>query len=73
MPHLNLKFFPVINEEKKKELVNELQDAVIRVIGCDESVISIALEPIEEKSWQQKVYVPEIIGRKEFLYKTPSY
>jgi 4-oxalocrotonate tautomerase len=74
MPHINIKHFPVtISEEKQARLVASLTEAVTAAFGCPEGVISIALEPVHQDAWQQKVYGPEITGRAELLFKKPNY
>lgn len=74
MPHVNIKHFPAsLCEEQQAELVAALTAAVHSAFGCDEGVISIALEPVDEDAWNERVYVPEIVGRKELLCKTPNY
>lgn len=74
MPHVNIKHFPVeITPEQEAELVATITGAVTRALGCDEGVVSIALEPVEQEGWNERVYVPEIVNRKNLLRKTPNY
>lgn len=74
MPHVNIKHFPApLNDEQASELVTAITEAVTKAFGCDEGVVSIALEPVEPQAWQDQVYAPEIVERKELLRKTPSY
>jgi|TARA_B110000881_G_C18314408_1_gene383555 4-oxalocrotonate tautomerase len=73
MPHVNIKHFPSLSEEQHVALSTAITNAVTQVIGCDEGVISIAVEPVAPEQWQEQVYVPEIINRKETLIKTPNY
>ncbi|MGH3832270.1 MAG: tautomerase PptA [Pseudonocardiaceae bacterium] len=74
MPHVNIKHFPAsLREEQQAELVAALTAVVRSAFGCDERVISIALESVDEDTWNERVYVPEIVGRKELLIKTPNY
>ncbi|MGH3623157.1 MAG: thioesterase domain-containing protein, partial [Sciscionella sp.] len=74
MPHVNIKHFPAsLSEEQQAELVTNVTEAIKNAFGCDEGVVSIALEPVEKESWNERVYVPEIVGRKELLRKTPNY
>jgi thioesterase domain-containing protein/phenylpyruvate tautomerase PptA (4-oxalocrotonate tautomerase family) len=74
VPHVNIKYFPVsLSQQQQSELVANLTRAVQAAFGCDESVISIALEPVAKESWQEQVYVPEIVNRKDLLCKVPSY
>ncbi|GAA0473065.1 amino acid adenylation domain-containing protein [Streptomyces sp. NPDC046215] len=74
LPHVNIKHFPVaLSEERESALVAAVTRAVQSAFECEEGVISIALEPVEQDAWNEKVYVPELVGRKELLRKTPEY
>lgn len=74
MPHVNIKYFPVpLSDEQQSELVAAVTRAVMSAFGCDEGVISIALEPIDKEAWNERVYVPEIVNRNELLRKVPNY
>jgi 4-oxalocrotonate tautomerase len=74
VPHVNIKHFPApLDEERTSELVAAITDAVTKAFGCDEGVVSIALEPVDQQAWQERVYAPEILARKDLLHKTPSY
>lgn len=74
VPHISIKHFPVpVGEEQREALVAAVTKAVTDAFGCDEGVVSIAIEPVPEALWHETVYVPEIENRGEFLTKTPSY
>lgn len=73
MPHVNIKHFPSLSEEQHEALSQAITDAITTVVGCDEGVVSIAVEPIEPDVWNEQVYVPQIVNRKETLIKTPNY
>ncbi len=74
MPHVNIKHFPKpLTGEQSSELVAAVTAAVTKAFGCDDGVVSIALEPVGQQEWQDRVYGPEIVERKELLHKTPSY
>lgn len=74
MPHVNIKHFPVsLSEEEQSELVRAITAAVGDAFGCDEKVISIALEPVAKDDWTEQVYVPEIEQRRDLLAKVPNY
>ena len=74
MPHVNIKYFPVaLSEQQQSDLVATLTRAVQTAFGVDEGVISIALEPVAKELWQERVYVPEIVNRKNLLCKIPNY
>lgn len=74
MPHINIKHHPLDLDDTTRELLTqELTRTVARAFRCEPSVISIALEPVPEQEWADKVYGPEIVGRRELLCKTPEY
>jgi indigoidine synthase len=74
VPHVNIKHFPVsLSEQQEAALVAEVTAAITRAMSCDEGVISIALEPVPQESWDEHVYVPEIVNRAHLLRKQPSY
>ncbi|WP_326826265.1 tautomerase family protein [Streptosporangium sp. NBC_01639] len=74
MPHVNIKYFPLpLSGEQESALVAAVSGAVRDAFGCDEGVISIALEPVAEEEWNGRVYVPEIVERGHLLRKTPNY
>ena len=74
MPHINIKFFPVpLSPDQRSQLVSAVTTAITDVFGCDENVVSIALEPIDEDAWNERVYIPEIVNRRHILGKIPNY
>ena len=73
MPHVNIKHFPSFTDEQHTALAKAITDAISGITGCDEGVISIAVEPVEPEVWNEQVYIPEIVNRKETLIKTPNY
>ena len=74
MPHINIKHFPVLlSDEQQADLVAAVTKAVKTAFSCDEGAISIALEPVEKEVWPERVYIPEIVNRKNLLRKLPSY
>ena len=74
MPHVNIKYFPrPLTEEQQSELVAAVTRAVQDAFACDEGVISVALEPVDAELWQERVYQPEIVDRRELLRKVPNY
>lgn len=73
MPHVNIKHFPPLTKVQQEKLVLNLTKVITDVIQCGAGSVSIALESIEKDDWKEKVYVPEILNRKEFLHKFPDY
>ncbi|MCD7443439.1 amino acid adenylation domain-containing protein [Streptomyces lincolnensis] len=74
VPHVNIKHFPApLTQDQESELIAAVTTAVRNAFGCAEDVVSIALEPVERKAWNERVYVPEIVERKDLLRKAPTY
>jgi 4-oxalocrotonate tautomerase len=74
VPHVNIKHFPApLTDEQTSALVAAITRAVTGAFGCEEGVVSIALEPVPRQAWQERVYAPEIVQRKDLLHKTPNY
>ncbi|HEY3609202.1 MAG TPA: tautomerase family protein [Pseudonocardiaceae bacterium] len=74
MPHVNIKHFPTpLSDAQRSALVAAVTSAIQGAFGCEERVISIALEPVDAAAWHESVYVPEIVNRSDLLHKTPDY
>ncbi|MFA6060552.1 MAG: tautomerase family protein [Taibaiella sp.] len=73
MPHVNIKHFPPLTKEQEHDLTKSIAKVIMDIIKCDEGAISIAIEPIEKEFWNERVYIPEIVNRKELLSKKPNY
>jgi len=74
VPHVSIKHFPASLEEKQREdLVAAVTKAVTDAFGCADGVVSIAIEPVPEALWNDTVYVPEIVNRRDLLSKIPNY
>ena len=68
-----MKLAPGSSEEQKNQLAEEIVKDVMRVLGRKEEVISVALEEVDPKDWTDKVYIPDIQGKWNMLYKKPGY
>ncbi|WP_055477902.1 tautomerase family protein [Sphaerimonospora mesophila] len=74
MPHVSIRHFPAeLTPEQESSLVAAVTRAVKDAFGCDEGVVSIALEAVEPDVWNEQVYLPEIVARSHLLRKTPNY
>jgi len=73
MPHVIVKLFPGRSEEQKRKLADEIVKDVVAIANCAEKSVSVAFEEIEEKDWAEKVYQPDILDKKDSLYKEPGY
>ncbi|MET9418439.1 thioesterase domain-containing protein [Streptomyces klenkii] len=74
VPQVNIKHFPVpLSEARERELIAAVTEAVRSAFECGEDAISIALEPIPQEAWDERVRAPELIERGHLLVKTPTY
>ncbi|MCJ9753410.1 hypothetical protein MOV61_22065 [Neorhizobium sp. BETTINA12A] len=42
-------------------------------LGSAESSVSVAIQDFPRDAWTDKVYVPDIQGQPELVYKKPGY
>ncbi|MEU5776855.1 amino acid adenylation domain-containing protein [Streptomyces venezuelae] len=74
VPHVNIKHFPNNLEEAQiSALVDAITSAVRTAFSVDEGVVSIALEPVAQDAWNERVYIPEIVEDPGHLVKSPDY
>jgi 4-oxalocrotonate tautomerase len=73
MPHIIVKLWKGKSEAQKKKLAEELTQTAMSVIGSGEESFSVAIEDIDPNDWKENVYLPDILGQKEKLYKQPGY
>lgn len=73
MPHVIIKMYPGRTEEQKERLSDSIVKSLIEIAGCEEKTISIGIEEIPQEDWAQTVYKPDILDRKNTLYKSPGY
>jgi len=73
MPHVIVKMYPGRSEEQKRRLADEIAKDVAEITQCDESVVSVAIEEVESGDWADEVYRPDILDKKQTLYKEPGY
>ena len=73
MPHIIVKLYPGRTEEQKHELAQAIVTDVVAIAGCEEKSVSVAIEEVHPEQWAEKVYRPEIAGRRELLYVQPGY
>jgi len=73
MPHIIVKLYPGRSEEQKKKLADEIVKDVVAIAKCEEKSVSVAFEEIKKEDWAEKVYKPDILSKKNSLYKVPRY
>ncbi len=73
MPHVIVKLYPGRTEAQKKQLADEIVKDVAAIAKCEAKSVSVAFEEVDPQDWAEKVYKPDIVEKKDFLYKTPEY
>lgn len=73
MPHVSIKMYPGRTEEQKIKLSNEIVKDVVAITKCNARSVSVSIEEVEEEEWAEKVYQPDILNKKDALYKEPGY
>ncbi|CDZ25848.1 Hypothetical protein NGAL_HAMBI490_06820 [Neorhizobium galegae bv. officinalis] len=73
VPHVIVKMIEGRSEEQKQALTAEVTKAVMTALGSAESSVSVAIQDFPRDAWTDKVYVPDIQGQPELVYKKPGY
>ena len=73
MPHVIIKLYPGRTEAQKNQLTEEIVKDVATIAKCEEKSVSVAFEEVDPQDWVEKVYKPDILQKKDLLYKTPEY
>jgi 4-oxalocrotonate tautomerase len=73
MPHIIVKLHPGRSEDQKKQLTEEIAKDVVTILKCEDKVVSISFEEVDPAQWAEKVYRPDILDKKDLLYKEPGY
>ena len=73
VPHVLVKLWPGKTEQQKKKLASEITKAVMATLDDSEESVSVAMEEVKAADWTEKVYKPEILAKRDTLYKEPGY
>jgi 4-oxalocrotonate tautomerase len=73
MPHISVKMYPGRTEQQKTQLTERIVKDLVAVVNCDEKVVSVTIEEIKPENWAQTVYKPDILEKRDKLYKQPGY
>jgi 4-oxalocrotonate tautomerase len=73
MPHVIVKLWPGKSEAQKKKLPEEVTRAVTSTLHYGDESVSVGIEEVDSSDWTTKVYEPDIVGKRESLYKKPGY
>jgi len=72
MPHVVVKMKAGRTEEMKRRLAEQLTQAVVSALGCEERVVSVDVIDVAPERWSADVYETEISPRLDRLYKKPG-
>ena len=72
MPHVIVKLWPGKSEPQKQKLADKITQAIGETLHYGEESVSVGFEEIAAKDWTEKVYKPDIHGKKSTLYKQPD-
>jgi len=73
MPHVIIKLWPGKSEQQKKKLAEEVTKAVMSTLNYGEESVSVGIEEVKPQDWTDQVYKPDILGKREIIYKEPGY
>lgn len=73
MPHVIIKMYPGRTDEVKQRLCEQVVSDITKIAGCGVESVSVAIEEIEPEKWPEAVYRPDIMDKKDTLYKKPGY
>lgn len=73
MPHITVKLWPGSSEETKEKLAAQIVEDAMELINLGEDSFSVSIEEVAPEDWKEQVYLPEIVEKKEYLYKQPGY
>lgn len=55
MPHIAVSMLPGRNREVKQELAERLRDTLMEALGVDEKFVSVSVEDVELKDWDNSM------------------
>jgi 4-oxalocrotonate tautomerase len=73
MPHVIVKLWPGKSERQKRRLADEITKAVMSTLRYGQESVSVVMEEVKAADWTEKVYNPDILAKRDSLYKEPGY
>jgi 4-oxalocrotonate tautomerase len=73
MPHVIVKLYSGRSETQKAGIAEAITNAIIASTVNGEESISVAIEDVAPSDWVEKVYTPDILAKRDTLYKKPGY
>lgn len=66
MPYIAVKAFPR-TDQAKIDIAEALNKAIIEATGCPQHGVSISIEYVTPEEWDEKVKIPEMDPRDEYM------
>ncbi|MEA2961228.1 MAG: 4-oxalocrotonate tautomerase [Alphaproteobacteria bacterium] len=73
MPHVIIKLQSGRSDQQKAKIAEEVTKAITSGANCTEAAVSVSIKDIEADDWVKTVYKPDIIQKRDTLYKNPGY
>jgi 4-oxalocrotonate tautomerase len=73
MPHVIVKLYSGRPDQEKSKLADALTRAVMTTLRYGEEAVSVGIEDVRPEDWKEKVYKPDILDKRETIYKKPGY
>lgn len=73
MPHIIVKLYPGRTELQKRQLTEVIARNAVSILSCEDKSVSVSFEEVDPAEWAEKVYRPDILEKKDLLYKAPGY
>lgn len=68
MPHVVVKVWPGHSEEEKKALAEGIVEEAVKHLHAEPGWVSVSIEEVSEDRWEEDVFRPEILGKRDTLY-----
>jgi 4-oxalocrotonate tautomerase len=65
--------WPWKSEQQQKKLAAEVTKAVASTLSDGEETVSVGIEEVPARDWNEKVYKAHILGKRPMIYKQPGY
>ena len=72
MPHIVVKLYAGRSEQQKAALAEAVTKTVVETIGAGRHSISVGIEDVDPKDWNDRVYQPDVSGKPHTIYKKPG-
>ena len=68
MPHVIVKVWPGHTEEQKSAFASAVVDAAVAHLDAEPGWVSVGIEEIPEERWEEEVFRPCILEKRDTLY-----